>query len=494
MRASPFLLLSMLSGVALSAAAQGADSTSNGPVLSLEDAVSLAIQNNPDHLRTQTELGVASSAKRAAYGQFLPSVAADGTALYQQQGAQPQNGVPLVAPSDVYQSSWFLGLTYRLGYNTFVNPKLQSANVRVAEADISGSAQLTRANVQQGYFTALESAAKAALDDSLVINAQGQLELAKARRAVGSGTVLDVSRAEVNLGQQQVNALQAHNQAEIDKLRLFQVMGVPQPRNVRLVSEFTVQEPAFSLDSVLKVARSANPTLLALQSRDEAAKLSVKATKSDYFPTLSLTTGWGGYTYELADGNSYVANRTAAGASQAASCFTNDTLRTAAGLSPIGGCNNYIVTSEQQQQLLAQNNQFPFNFNKQPFQFSATVHLPIFDGLDRERRVQEAEANQSSARYRVKAQQLSLTADVSAAYYTLVTSARTAQLQEQNAAKAREELVLAQERYRVGAATFLDLNDARASYERAENDRINAVYEFHKAFAALENAVGHPLR
>jgi len=54
--------------------------------------------------------------------------------------------------------------------------------------------------------------------------------------------------------------------------------------------------------------------------------------------------------------------------------------------------------------------------------------------------------------------------------------------------------VLAQERYRVGAATFLDLNDARASYERAENDRINAVYEFHKAFAALENAVGHPLR
>jgi outer membrane protein len=94
----------------------------------------------------------------------------------------------------------------------------------------------------------------------------------------------------------------------------------------------------------------------------------------------------------------------------------------------------------------------------------------------------------------VKAQQLSLTADVSAAYYTLVTSARTAQLQEQNAAKAREELVLAQERYRVGAATFLDLNDARASYERAENDRINAVYEFHKAFAALENAVGHPLR
>ena len=34
----------------------------------------------------------------------------------------------------------------------------------------------------------------------------------------------------------------------------------------------------------------------------------------------------------------------------------------------------------------------------------------------------------------------------------------------------------------------------RASYERAESDRINASYEYHKAFAALESAVGRPLR
>ena len=28
----------------------------------------------------------------------------------------------------------------------------------------------------------------------------------------------------------------------------------------------------------------------------------------------------------------------------------------------------------------------------------------------------------------------------------------------------------------------------------AESDRINAIYDYHKAFAALESAVGHPLR
>ena len=33
-----------------------------------------------------------------------------------------------------------------------------------------------------------------------------------------------------------------------------------------------------------------------------------------------------------------------------------------------------------------------------------------------------------------------------------------------------------------------------AAYERAESDRINAIYDYHKAFAALESAVGRPLR
>ena len=46
------------------------------------------------------------------------------------------------------------------------------------------------------------------------------------------------------------------------------------------------------------------------------------------------------------------------------------------------------------------------------------------------------------------------------------------------------------------AAEFFDgrLPEAFGGYERAESDRINAIYDYHKAFAVLESAVGHPLR
>jgi outer membrane protein TolC len=46
----------------------------------------------------------------------------------------------------------------------------------------------------------------------------------------------------------------------------------------------------------------------------------------------------------------------------------------------------------------------------------------------------------------------------------------------------------------VGAADYLELANARATYAQAENDRINAIYQYHISFAQLENAVGRPLR
>ena len=41
---------------------------------------------------------------------------------------------------------------------------------------------------------------------------------------------------------------------------------------------------------------------------------------------------------------------------------------------------------------------------------------------------------------------------------------------------------------------FFCSDRCKHEFERAENDRINAIYDFHKAYAALESAIGRPLR
>jgi outer membrane protein len=171
-----------------------------------------------------------------------------------------------------------------------------------------------------------------------------------------------------------------------------------------------------------------------------------------------------------------------------------DSLRAGAGLARLGNCGSPTLAPDVVSRIRTQNSQFPFTFTRVPWSLTATLSLPLFDNFQREQRLQQAEVNRGNAEALVRARELQLRQEVTAAYLTLVTAARTVALQEQNASKAREELRLAQERYRVGAAAFIDITDARASYERAENDRITAIYDYHKAFAALESAVGHPLR
>jgi outer membrane protein len=470
--------------------AQATDSTS-GPALSIEQAVNLAVRHNPTHLSVVNDRSSATALRKAAYGALLPRLDAQLSALYQKAGAAPLNSVQFAQASDVYQSFYSLGLTYNLSLSTFVMPKRQNANVRAAEADIVGSQINVQSTVTQDYLTVLQDQAKVTLQDTLIAQAQLQLDLAKAKVAVGSGTQLDVSKAQVTLGQAQVAAIQARNLVDVDKLRLFQEMGVPEPQNVQLTSQFVVEPPKFTLDSVLDLARLQNPTLNALKARTQVASIDVSSARSSYYPSLSLQTGIAGFTDEVANGDLNVQNALGA----AAGCFSEDSLRIGAGLPSIAAeCQRQVVTPQREAEIRQQNNHFPFNFTRQPLQFSATLSLPIFNNFQREQQVETAQATRNDADYRAKAQELQLTADVTAAYLTLQAQVQTVTLQEQNAAQARQQLDLAEVKYKAGAATYLDISDAQATFSTAENDRINAIYQYHKAFAALEGAVGHPLR
>jgi outer membrane protein len=120
--------------------------------------------------------------------------------------------------------------------------------------------------------------------------------------------------------------------------------------------------------------------------------------------------------------------------------------------------------------------------------------LPLFNGFVREQQIESSAADQSDAQYNLRAQQLKLTATVQAANITLVADYQALKVQESNSVAAREALQLAEERYRVGLNSLVDLQQSRSAYETAEAGRINAVFEFHRAYAALESAIGRPLR
>jgi outer membrane protein len=466
---------------------------SAGPVLSLTDALQLARGHNPAYLQSGVARKTASATLRAAYGQWLPQLNASVLAQYQEAGNQVQFGQQLGASSAYDLSQYQIGLTYTLNASVLFTPGLQRANRDAAQADLTAAGLTLRTQVTQAYLTVLQDEAQVSLQDTLVADDSVQLMLATARADAGAATPLDVERAKVTLVQQQVSAVQARNAVDIAKLALFQQLGVPQPQGVQLKDVFVVSAPPISLDSALALARTVNPQVAALRARERAANADVSRQRGLYTPSLLIQTGIGGQAVQYTN-NNYIPGLAQSQLGQTYGlCASLDTIGRAAGLPP-RACGPSQLTPAQVAQLQASNNQFPFKFQNIPRSITATLSLPLFDGFNRELSVEQATANRQNAEYNLRARDLQLTNDVTTAYLNVTTAARTAALQEENTATAKQALELATERYSVGAGTFLDVTDSRAAFERAETDRINAVYTFHQQFAALENAVGRPLR
>ncbi len=485
-----FLTALVVSGVALSAAAQSAPST-----LSLDDAIGIAKKNNPVYQQQLSGRTRARLALRSAYGAFLPGADASFSTGYRQGKPEFFGGVAFGATSDIISSSWGLNFNARMSAATVAEVRRARANMDAAEADVAAADLGLRSTVVAQFLTTLQSAASATLQDSLLKKVQLDLDLAKAKEGVGSGTALDVKRAEVAVGQQQVAVLRARNTAEVDQLKLFQQLGVARPGPVALVPVTTVAAPSFELGQLLDIARKSNPTLQGYQSRQTASAEGVRSARSAYTPTVSLGAQLGGYTTQYKNADYLVGQAQGQSASSQASCYTTDSLRRGAGLSAITAkCSAMTWTPAAAQALRDANKTFPFDFTSSPYNLSLTFSLPLFDKFGREQRLQEAQIARDNALYDVRKQELQMAADVTSAWTSLQAAYRTVGLQEQNAAAAQEALTLAQERYRVGASTFVELVQARNEYERASTDRIAAVYDYHRAWAALENAVGRPLR
>jgi outer membrane protein len=480
--------------VFLATALPAAGQSAVGPTLSLDDAVALAKANNPTYLQSGNGRRRADANLLVARGNFLPGANTNFGANYRQGKPQYFDGVQFGSNSDLLGSSWGLNVTANLSPSYFSTLRAAKSGVSASDFDITTADQTLRFNVTSQYFLVLEDQAQTKLQDTLVVLNQLQLDLARAKAGVGSATTLDVRRAEVALGTQQVAALRARNTAAVDMLRLFQNIGIPPQVNAQLTTVPPVNEPKFDLGQLLTMATQSNPTLAALTARIDVAKQTYNSQRGQYLPSLGFQASIGGASQQYTDPNYLVTQAQQQLASTQAQCYETDSLRRGAGLSGVPGCSSYVLSSAQAAQLRASNQNFPFKFISNPYTLALGLSLPLFNGFQREQAIESSSADQSDAQYNLKAQQLKLNADVQSAHVTLIADYQALKLQESNSVAAREALQLAEERYRVGLNSLVDLQQARSDYETAEAGRINAVFEFHRAFAALESSVGRSLR
>lgn len=481
-------------GLATNVAAQQAPAT-----LSLGEAIHLARMNNPDFLATANDATESDWAVRAAYGALLPSANVSTGMQYQGEGSQrlgifTSDDLGVSATTGYLLSSYSLGLSYRLDGEVLLRPAQARARRDATHARIDAAAFALASEVTRQYLAVLAAQDAVALAEQELARANENLKLAEARVAVGSAIPLEAKQAEVERGRAEVELLKARNLQRTEQLRLMERLGITLERDVELTTKFTVFEPTWRLEDLLATAMSSHPQLRALRSEEEAGRANLKVARSRYLPSLSLQLGWSGYTRQATNEDFLIDQEHLNLEMQRQNCVAyNDLVSRLVTPLPAQDCSVYQLTDARRAEILARNDVFPFNFSNDPFAAQVTISLPIFNGFIREQQVQSAQVAIDDVRHQLRKEELRLRTEIGMALQNVQTAYQTFELESRNRELADEQLRLAQERYRVGAISFVELLEAETIKARADRSYLAAVYAFHEGLAALEAAVGHPL-
>jgi len=491
----------VITALVFAALAAGAGAQEAPATLSLDEAVELARQYNPDFRARLNDEAVADWAVRSAYAAFLPGASVSGGLSWESGGEAlfgsfTSDDIGIAETPAYYFSRYALSVGMQLSGSMFsrVGQERASRSLAVATRD---AAELTlETMVTRQYLAALRGRDAVDLARTELERAEANLALADARYSVQSATLVELRQAEVERGRSQVELIRAENLFATEKLRLLQQIGLNLDRDVELTTRVEVFEPDWDVASLVAAAMAGHPQLGAARASLSGAEAGVAAARSAYMPSVSISTGLSGFTRRVGSDQYLIEQAEQGYASARSECQTVNDL-SARLVTPLPGtpvdCSAIVLTDDARGQIVDQNRQFPFNFDTQPLSVSLGVSVPIFQGLSRQYRLEAAAAQAQDLREQLRGEELRIQADVETAYLSLESAYQAVVLEERNRALAVDQLRLARELYRVGSASFLELTEAETVMARADRAYLLGLYAFHEALAALEAAVGQDL-
>ena len=468
--------------------------------LTLDGAVDLARENNPIFLTTQNDEAASDWAMREAVSNlFVPTLTVFGNLSYRAPGVNRVGTITTggVDQGALYSSFYSLQAGYTFDGNTLFGVSSAKADKSAAHARTVAAEFTMESLVTLQYMTALRARDQVEVAQRQVERSIEDLEIAQARVDAQAAIVTDAKQAQVQLGRDSVALLQFESALRVETFRLLETVGLNIQDRVELVSEFNVFEPTWTTTALISRALESHPQLNAFEASEGARKANLRQARSAYFPSVTLSGQWSGFTQQIQNGQFLVNSAERGITSGIANCEMFNSI--SSGLSsPLAGfpqdCSSFGLTDESRAAILTGNDVFPFNFLRQPFRGGLTVSIPVLTGFSRERQVSQAVNAYEDAVHFRRAEALRLRTAVTSALDALGTAYNVVQVEERNRVVAGEQLELARARYSLGADNFLVLLDAERTMADAERAYLDGLYTFHVELANLENAAGQRLR
>jgi len=416
--------------------------------LTLQQAVSIALEKNPERKAALADTKAASADVMEARSFLLPHVTFSETAtrgndpvyvfgskLRQQRFTTADFALNVLnTPTPLSNFATRFGGTWNL-FDSFGSWRGVNRAERVKDA---AGHQLERTDqeiifrVVDSYYGVLLAKKQLEVAGQSMKTAQAILDRSKDRFESGVVVESDLLSAQVRLATRKQEFIRAQNDLALARAQLSTSIGMSTEHDFDPADALTEKNlPATTLEEAEKKAAELRPDLKRIRSEEAAQQQSVSIAKSSFGPRVNAFAGW------EAD------NRTFAGG---------------------GGGNNWAAGIE--------------------------VQFDFFEGgakrarLSRERAMQEKVAA-------VKEMATDATRlEVRRAYYELDSARQQVNVARASIADSQESLRINQNRYDSGLSTITDLLAAEETARRSQADFWEAVYRYHTGFANLELASG----
>ncbi len=447
----------VLAGLLLMDGVRPLGAQSGGRPLSLEECVSLALENNASVRKAALGVDLAGAAVLGTWSGLLPHVNAgfasgrfiQGDRIRKMDvpvGYDPQSGKVIYEQREIVQkgverNSHYARLT--LAQNLFDWGRsltlLQQARSqeRAAEQALVAAREAVVLDVYTKYFALLKAVKLLEVYREALQSAEEQLRRTQSMFELGAVAQGDVYKAKVTVGEAKINVISQQNEVRMARGNLNVAMGRNPDAELAVVEVEAVEAPfPHTREEVLEIAIANNPELRQLRQALEASRQGVRAAKLAYLPTFSL-----GLTYSR--DNEFFDK-----------VYSKDLKR------------DYYLTLGMQ------------------------VDFNLFRGFADKAAVERETASYRSVQedHADKLRQLALRVDQ--AFLYLEALHEIAEVNRTTLLAAEEDLRLAEERYRVGSGTLLEINDARVAVTRAKQIVIGTRYDSQVARATLEALMG----
>ncbi|NMC32253.1 MAG: TolC family protein [Veillonellaceae bacterium] len=431
---------SLLAGILLAILAAGTAMAAGPAVptaptvmeLTLDQAVQLALVNNPNGKIAVFDYEAAKGALTAARSYRWPTISAthrDSRTL-----AAPTDREPNPTATDNYSNS--VSLSWILWSGNKIESQVSQAKLSLDSSQwgIVAARQQLKYSATDAYFKFMAARDAVKLAQESVTRLERYLQDVKLQFDVGVVAKVDVLRSEVELAKAKQTLIEAQNAYDITMANLNNVMGLPLTTELKVKGDLSYSKFEADLAACVDLALRQRPEIFQYTDAAKSAQEGIAVAKAGYLPSISAT-------------------------------YTN-------------GWNN---------------TNFPGGTNYNWTVYLTTSWTFLDSGLTAgnvKKAVETYHKTQEQLRQTVDSVQL----DVRSTYLSLKSAEQSIQTSSAAVGLAEEDYGIKVIRYQAGVGTNLDVLDAQVALTTAKNNYLKAMYDYNNYRSQLDKSMGMPVK